>query len=67
VLKLIYDELLSSFAFKFNLRRYTVVPCCVFAKLFPERRMPRTGLSVSSYADFLDYLQAKVGRCRLTP
>jgi hypothetical protein len=39
-------------------RPFAVVPCCVFAKLFPERRMPRTGLSVSSYADFLDYLQA---------
>lgn len=40
-------------------RSFAVVPCCVFSKLFPRRRMPETGTPVTSYGDFLDYLQAK--------
>jgi len=34
-LKLKYDETLSSFAFKFNLRRYTMVVLSKIVKLFP--------------------------------
>ena len=37
---------------------FAVVPCCVFCKLFPGRRAP-DGQAVRSYAQFLDYLQAK--------
>jgi hypothetical protein len=41
-------------------RSFAVVPCCVFSKLFPLRRMPGpSGAAVTSYGDFLDYLQAK--------
>lgn len=39
---------------------FCVIPCCVFARLFPSRRMPNGG-PVSSYKDLLDYLQAKDG------
>lgn len=37
---------------------FCVIPCCVFAKLFPNRRLPDGG-PVSSYENLLDYLQAK--------
>lgn len=37
---------------------FAVVPCCVFCKLFPGRRAP-DGQAVRSYAQFVDYLQAK--------
>ena len=35
---------------------FVVVPCCVFARLFPERQT-KDGRSVSSYEDLLDFLQ----------
>jgi hypothetical protein len=35
---------------------FIVVPCCVFARVFPHRKM-RNGRKVSSYEDFLTYLQ----------
>lgn len=47
---------------------FLIVPCCVFCRLFPHRRMPRTESDddnksqdaiVSSYNDLLQYLQAK--------
>jgi hypothetical protein len=50
---------------------FVVVPCCVFCRLFPHRRMPTTTTTtadngdgatatiVSTYQDLLDYLQAK--------
>ena len=37
---------------------FAVVPCCVFAQMFPDRRTP-DGRPVSTYEDLLDYLQAK--------
>ena len=37
---------------------FVIVPCCVFCRLFPNRRMP-SGEMVSSYQQLLDYLQAK--------
>ena len=37
---------------------FVIVPCCVFCRLFPNRRMP-SGEMVSSYVQLLDYLQAK--------
>ncbi|CAJ1349826.1 unnamed protein product [Effrenium voratum] len=36
---------------------FVVVPCCVFARLFPHRRLD--GGQVSSVPDFLSFLQAK--------
>uniref|UniRef100_A0A7S0T091 C3H1-type domain-containing protein n=1 Tax=Mantoniella antarctica TaxID=81844 RepID=A0A7S0T091_9CHLO len=39
-------------------KSFAVVPCCVFASLFPERRTP-AGSLVSTYEELLDYLQAK--------
>ena len=39
---------------------FVIVPCCVFYRLFPHRRMPNnTDQPVSTYEDLLDYLQAK--------
>ena len=36
---------------------FVVVPCCVFARLFPNRRTP-DDRPVSSYEDLLDFLQS---------
>jgi hypothetical protein len=39
---------------------FLIVPCCVFYRLFPHRRLPHDPTKpVSTYADLLDYLQAK--------
>lgn len=39
---------------------FVVVPCCVFNRLFPDRRMQhRPNDPVSTYADLIDYLMAK--------
>lgn len=39
---------------------FVIVPCCVFYRLFPNRRMPNNvDMPVSTYEDLLDYLQAK--------
>jgi hypothetical protein len=37
---------------------FAVVPCCVFPKLFPERRLPE-GVPVVDYPQFVRYLQLK--------
>ena len=38
---------------------FLIVPCCVFYRLFPDRRMPNNPTQpVSKYEDLLDYLQA---------
>eukprot|EP00438_Fugacium_kawagutii_P000957 Skav224468 [mRNA] locus=scaffold1302:448917:449285:- [translate_table: standard] len=37
---------------------FLVVPCCVFARLFPLRRLA-DGRQVTNLPDFLDFLQAK--------
>jgi hypothetical protein len=37
---------------------FVIVPCCVFSREFPDRRL-RNGSEVSSYLDFLQYLQEK--------
>jgi hypothetical protein len=37
---------------------FLIVPCCVFNRLFPHRRMPnRSDVPVSSHQDLLEYLQ----------
>ena len=39
---------------------FVIVPCCVFYRLFPNRKMPSDpSQPVSTYEDLLDYLQAK--------
>lgn len=39
---------------------FVVVPCCVFARLFPKRRHPNNkDCPVSTYDDLLDFLAAK--------
>jgi hypothetical protein len=35
---------------------FVVVPCCVFCRLFPERRIPSNDQAVSSYDDLVEYL-----------
>lgn len=40
---------------------FAVVPCCVYPKLFPERRT-ETGQGVTTYRGFNRYLKAKDGR-----
>ena len=37
---------------------FAVVPCCVFPRLFPDRRQP-DGTPVVSYGDFVAFLRAK--------
>ena len=36
---------------------FVVVPCCVFCRLFPERRKKSTNDVVSTYQDLLEYLR----------
>jgi len=38
---------------------FAVLPCCVFHRLFPERKNRDTGESVREYYQLLDYLQQK--------
>ena len=39
---------------------FVIVPCCVFYRLFPHRKMPNDPQRpVSTYEDLIDYLQAK--------
>ena len=45
---------------------FVVVPCCVFARLFPERNT-QDGRPVSSYEDLLDFLQEKDPSIQRTP
>jgi hypothetical protein len=59
--KLQYDELLSSFAFNFNLRRYSLVGLEGPTLSVPPRTLPAN----TSY-DFLLTVCYSVGRCRLT-
>jgi hypothetical protein len=40
-----------------------IIPCCVFASLFPERKL-KNGASVCSYDDFLSYLMEKDDRIK---
>jgi hypothetical protein len=44
---------------------FCVVPCCVFARLFPDRQTT-DGRPVSTYEDLLDYLQEQDPSIRLT-
>lgn len=37
---------------------FAVVPCCVFLKAFPDRRLP-CGTEVRTYEQFLDWIRAK--------
>jgi len=60
-LKLPYDELLSSFAFKFDLRRYNEAPCPGCEKNMRELYCAQ---AVPACGAFQTHL---VGRCRLTP
>lgn len=38
---------------------FAIVPCCVFSRLFPNRKLPGTNQPVSTYQDLLDYLAGK--------
>jgi hypothetical protein len=39
---------------------FVIVPCCVFARLFPKRRNPNHPENpANTYDDLLDYLAAK--------
>ena len=38
---------------------FVVVPCCVFSRLFSNRRQPGSNLPVSTYDDLLNYLASK--------
>jgi len=40
-----------------------IIPCCVFASLFPERKL-KNGTPVCSYDDFLSYLMEKDDRIK---
>lgn len=46
--------------------RFAVVPCCVFANKFPDRRLPRTGEPIRTVNQFCEYLRAKDERIRET-
>jgi len=70
VLKLKYDELLSSFAFKFNLRRYNMVDAWLSAKMCVNKAFDAHGNWVSwdggGTHRYLNCYHAAAGRCRLT-
>ena len=38
---------------------FVVMPCCVFSRLFPDRRIPGSGDPVTTYDDLIQYLMAK--------
>jgi hypothetical protein len=38
---------------------FVIVPCCVYSRLFPKRRMPNSDEPVHTYSQLLDYLTAK--------
>ena len=40
-------------------RPFFVVPCCVFARLFPHRKFKETGLPVQTQSEFVEYLGRK--------
>jgi hypothetical protein len=43
---------------------FCVVPCCVFPKMFPNRRLP-DGSNVNKYDEFLQYLKGKDERIKV--
>jgi hypothetical protein len=61
-LKLKYDKVLSSFAFKFNLRRYTKV-CFVLARMTAVHETNTRKNETLTFVDFMDALAraAEVG------
>ena len=50
-------EAIVDMAIKFN-KPFAIVPCCVFQKLFPNRKLSN-GINVKTYGGFLRYLRAK--------
>lgn len=38
---------------------FVVMPCCVFSRLFPDRRLPESSDPVGTYDDLIQYLMAK--------
>jgi hypothetical protein len=42
---------------------FAIVPCCVFPTMFPHRKQP-SGEPVTTFTEYLDYLQAKDQRIR---
>jgi hypothetical protein len=52
----------TEFAINFAIeerKAFVIVPCCVFSRLFPHRKLPSSNKPVSTYKDLLEYLQAK--------
>jgi hypothetical protein len=43
-----------------------LLPCCVFSSLFPDRRVPTTGLPVTNYPTFVEYLKLTYNGVRST-
>ena len=59
-------EFIVDFALKYK-KAFAVLPCCVFPKSFPNRRL--NGRAVRQYDDFCDYLTQKheeISQCVLT-
>jgi hypothetical protein len=40
-------------------KKFVVVPCCVFARLFPNRRIQQSNKPVSTYDDLLEFHREK--------
>mmetsp|Transcript_5872 Transcript_5872/g.9248 ORF Transcript_5872/g.9248 Transcript_5872/m.9248 type:complete len:416 (-) Transcript_5872:4182-5429(-) len=38
---------------------FMIIPCCVFSRIFPNRRIPNSSQPVCTYDDLIDYLMAK--------
>lgn len=38
---------------------FMIIPCCVFSRLFPDRRIPNSSQPVCTYDDLIHYLMAK--------
>jgi hypothetical protein len=45
---------------------FVIVPCCVFCRLFPDRRKPSNNQVVSTYEDMLDYIQEQDASVQMT-
>lgn len=45
---------------------FVIVPCCVFSRLFPNRRIKSTGEAVATYEDLIEYLVEKHPSIRIS-
>ena len=57
-------ESIVDFALEYK-KPFAIVPCCVFNRLFPDRKT-KDGKEVIQYNDFIDYLLQKNNEIQLS-